>query len=107
MTRKQHRKMIETAANFGTLKRRDGVIHELSPEEQKQAEIVLKIMDHNAAMKKAKYEAMKKAKLRIYKFMSPLSGKNKAQRQRVLSGFQCMMQGNKTIVVFDKLKEAI
>ena len=96
MTRKQHRKMIETAANFGTLKR-NGIIHELSPEEQKQAEIVLKIMDHNAAMKKAKYEAMKKAKLRIYKFMSPLSGKNKAQRARITSGIQSMNANNPSI----------
>jgi len=96
MTRKQHRKMIETAAKFGTIKR-NGIIHKLSQEKQAQAEVVLKIMDHNAAMKKRKYEAMKKAKLRIYKFMSPLSGKNKAQRQRVTSGIQSMNAGNQTL----------
>ena len=96
MTRKQERKRIENAVKFGTIKK-DGVIYELKEEGQKQAEIILKVMDFNAAMKKKKYEAMKKAKLRIRKFMSPLSGKNKAQRARITSGIQSMNAGNRTI----------
>lgn len=106
MTRKQERKRIEDAVKFGTIKK-DGVIYELNEAEQKQAEIILKIMDHNAAMKKEKYEAMKKAKLRIYKFMSPLNGKNKAQRARITSGIQSMNAGNRTISLFRHLNSTL
>lgn len=96
MTRKQERKRIENAVKFGTIKK-DGVIYELKEEGQKQAEIILKVMDFNAAMKKKKYDTMKKMKLRVRKFMSPLSGKNKAQRARITSGIQSMNAGNRTI----------
>lgn len=99
MTRKQERKMIENAVKFGTIKK-NGVIYELKEEGQKQAEIILKVMDFNAAMKKKKYDTMKKMKLRVRKFMSPLSGKNKAQRARVVSGFQTMMLGNRSVKPF-------
>ena len=97
MTRKQHRKKIEDIANKGIVTH-NGIMFEVTEQEQAQAKVVLQIMDANAAWKKKKYEAMKKAKLRIYKFMSPLNGKNKAQRACITSGIQSMNAGNQTLV---------
>ena len=102
MTRKQHRKKIEDIATKA-IATHHGTLFEATQQEQPQAKVVLQIMDANAAWKKKKYEAMKKAKLRIYKFMSPLSGKNKAQRARITSGIQSMNAGNRTISLFRHL----
>ena len=106
MTRKQHRKKIEDIANKGIVTQ-NGIMFEVTEQGQAQAVEILKIMDANAAWKKKKYEAMKKAKLRIYKFMSPLNGKNKAQRARITSGIQSMNAGNRTISLFRHLNSTM
>ena len=83
MTRKQIDKKVESISNGFHLNGSPASESDIA-----QAKLLGTIIAHNKKVKKAKYEAVKKhmPKGGWRRVLSPMNGKNTAQRQRISSG---------------------